>query len=88
VINGYKLIQEALKQDALNGRPEFEIYKVSNGGVQNRGILLCDANETWNEQRRFVLRNLRDFGFGKMSMEGLLVHELDELIKHIRLRFL
>ena len=36
----------------------------------------------WQEQRRFSLRNLRDLGFGKMSMEHL-IHE--EAIKCIHM---
>ena len=33
----------------------------------------------WQEQRRFALRHLRDFGFGKSSMEGLIHDEIREL---------
>ncbi len=32
-------------------------------------------------QRRFILKNLRDFGFGKKSMEGLVHEEIQELIE-------
>ena len=31
------------------------------------GVLLSDK-KTWTEQRRFTLRALRDFGFGKEGM--------------------
>ncbi len=33
----------------------------------------------WKELRRFVLRNLRDFGFGKSSMENLFLEEIAKL---------
>ena len=33
----------------------------------------------WKEQRRFLLRNLRDFGFGKSSMEDSLQMEVEKL---------
>ena len=33
----------------------------------------------WKETRRFLLRNLRDFGFGKSSMEELLQDEVQKL---------
>ena len=32
----------------------------------------------WQEQRRFTLKNLRDFGFGKLSMEGLILEEVQK----------
>ncbi len=33
----------------------------------------------WKELRRFLLRNLRDFGFGKSSMENLFLEEITKL---------
>ena len=33
----------------------------------------------WKEQRRFLLRNLRDFGFGKSTMEDSLQLEVEKL---------
>lgn len=33
------------------------------------------------EQRRFALRHLKDFGFGKRSMENLVLDEVAELIQ-------
>ena len=37
----------------------------------------------WKEQRRFLLRNLRDFGFGKSTMEDSLQLEVDKLTKFL-----
>jgi hypothetical protein len=37
--------------------------------------------EYWKEQRRFALRNLRDFGFGKSSMEDAIVAEAGKLCR-------
>jgi hypothetical protein len=34
----------------------------------------------WTEQRRFALKTLRDFGFGKKSMESMVADEVNELI--------
>jgi hypothetical protein len=36
------------------------------------------------EQRRFVLRNLRDFGFGRKTMEALIHEEIEELMTTFR----
>jgi hypothetical protein len=37
----------------------------------------------WVEQRRFTLRSLRDFGFGKHSMEGFIMEEVEDTIKEM-----
>ncbi len=40
------------------------------------------SHGTYNKEvRRFVLRNLRDLGFGKTSMEGSINHEIQNLFK-------
>jgi hypothetical protein len=36
------------------------------------------------EQRRFTLRHLRDFGFGKKSLEGIILDEAEVLIKKLQ----
>ena len=36
----------------------------------NEGIVYGDGRK-WREQRRFTIATLRDFGFGKSSMEDL-----------------
>jgi methyl farnesoate epoxidase/farnesoate epoxidase len=40
--------------------------------------------ETWEQLRRFALRQLRDFGFGKTSMEHLIVDEVKEVIEWMK----
>lgn len=37
----------------------------------------------WQEQHRFTMRQLRDLGFGKTSVEHEMVEEVDDLIKDI-----
>jgi hypothetical protein len=36
------------------------------------------------EQRRFTLRHLRDLGFGKKSLEGIILEEAEVLIKKLQ----
>lgn len=47
------------------------------------GIITTNGAE-WEEQRRWSLRKLRDFGFGKTSMEGLIMDEIRETIDRFK----
>lgn len=49
----------------------------------NAGILQGEG-ENWEVHRRFLLRQLRDFGFGKSSMEVLIMDEVQEVIDRYR----
>jgi len=53
------------------------IYHVCEGIVNSEG-------ELWETHRRFLLRQLRDFGFGKSKMEELIIDELHEVIKRFQ----
>lgn len=39
---------------------------------------MTDGN-VWKEQRRFTIRHLKDLGFGKSSLEGIMLDEIREL---------
>jgi len=47
------------------------------------GVLISEGR-TWLEQRRFALRTLRDFGFGKSSMEEMIKEEVQLFTEEIR----
>ena len=64
-----------LNQDNINGR--------LRGGHGMHGII-GGMGEEWKEQRRFALRNLRDFGFGKSSMEEIVMEEFRDLAEDLR----
>lgn len=40
--------------------------------------------QLWVEQRRFVLRHLRDFGFGRTSMATIIEDEALKLVEHFK----
>ena len=50
------------------GRPPYD-------GQEIPGVLQSEGR-TWLEQRRFALRTLRDFGFGKSGMEQMIKEEV------------
>ena len=45
-----------------------------------RGVFFSNGQE-WHEQRRFALRHLKDFGFGKAGMEETIMEEVEKAIK-------
>ena len=46
--------------------------------------MLFNDGEEWKTQRRFILKTLKDFGFGKKSLEGVLVEEADNIGEFFR----
>ena len=44
--------------------------------------LIMSEGEAWKQQRRFSLRTLRDFGFGKQGLEELIMDEV-KMFKHL-----
>ncbi|XP_046394716.1 methyl farnesoate epoxidase-like [Ischnura elegans] len=79
LVSGLEAIKELSFREDLSGRPSFfhhKLEKVKNG-------LLFTMGERWKEQRRFTLRHLRDFGFGKSSMESITIEEIEAVFSGI-----
>ncbi|XP_046999526.1 methyl farnesoate epoxidase-like [Schistocerca americana] len=69
---------EALKNDDLQGRPDNKFFRERTFN-KRLGVFFTDG-PFWAQQRRFTLRHLRDFGFGKISMEGRILEEVEDLV--------
>ncbi|KAJ8002774.1 hypothetical protein DPEC_G00162450 [Dallia pectoralis] len=63
------LEKEALVNKGVDfaGRPQNLMI---NHVLQERSFIFSDYGSKWKEQRRFALMTLRNFGLGKLSMEG------------------
>lgn len=82
IISDPKLTKEIFSNDALlTGRQkasQFDMYE-----EHSLGLFTADG-ERWEVHRRFFLRQLRDFGFGKSSMENLILEEVDIVVEKYR----
>ena len=87
VVADYDILKEVLKDEAICHRQDMTpINEYRPGywtvGEENKGSqpgVSFSQGPYWKEQRRFLLRNLRDFGFGKSEMEDTLLDEVDKL---------
>ncbi|KAF5289656.1 hypothetical protein FQR65_LT11773 [Abscondita terminalis] len=79
---GFDAIREFAGKDDFNGRPHNIFYRTRTWG-KRRGVLLTDS-EFWQDQRRFVLRHLRDFGFGKRNMSDIIEEEAQTMIQRFK----
>nr|QSD59127.1 CYP370A15 [Diaphanosoma celebensis]QST15067.1 CYP370A5 protein [Diaphanosoma celebensis] len=78
---GYEAVKEALHNDDIIGRPHLPAQQERTYG-KNLGIMFTEG-QFWQEQRRFTLRHLRDLGFGKTSIEDMMIDEVVELLDEI-----
>ncbi len=78
---------ETFKREETNMRfPREETLKIQkqirNAKSGAEGII-NSYGKHWKEQRRFMLSTLRDFGFGKSSMEDMINEEVDFFVHHL-----
>lgn len=64
IANDQKSIREVLFNPDFDGRGDFLLARLREPSFALKGIFFIDGAH-WNDQRRFTLRNLRDFGFGR-----------------------
>ncbi|CAL8123375.1 unnamed protein product [Orchesella dallaii] len=77
VVNDAKLMKELFGHSATTGKfKTATILEVTKGPY---GILNTEG-ELWHEQRQFLIRTLINFGFGKPTMEPLILADVQEAI--------
>jgi len=79
VINDLQLAKELFDKTEFSGRSPSEsllIHRFFNRKAQ--GIIHTE-NKPWTTQRRFSLKTLKDFGFGKRSIEDSIHAEVEDL---------
>ncbi|CAL8078973.1 unnamed protein product [Orchesella dallaii] len=85
VLSSYEVMRDVLGKEEWSGRIFEESLKARYLN-QRLGILFLEG-EAYKDQRRFLLRHLKDLGFGKKdAMESMISVELQELTSRLRQR--
>uniref|UniRef100_A0A2H1VJP4 SFRICE005078.2 n=1 Tax=Spodoptera frugiperda TaxID=7108 RepID=A0A2H1VJP4_SPOFR len=83
VLNDPELIKEMLNREEFDGRMDIILFRLRSfwKKLGKFGIFFTDGY-FWHLQRRFSLRYLRDYGFGRRSeeLESVVATEVKEMI--------
>ncbi|XP_050455199.1 probable cytochrome P450 304a1 isoform X2 [Cataglyphis hispanica] len=83
IANDYANIKEILSREEFDGRITNADYIKDRAFKKELGIFFIDGPQ-WQEQRRFALRYMRDFGFGRRQ-EKLESEIMDEMTLFINI---
>ncbi|XP_078701774.1 cytochrome P450 2J1-like [Branchiostoma floridae x Branchiostoma belcheri] len=83
VLNSYAAVHEALvrKGEDFSSRPAWYTFRLMD--FVDYGIVMLPYGPFWKQQRKFTITGLRDFGFGKRSLEGKILEEIQGLREEI-----
>lgn len=70
--------------DAMNGRPNGFFYRIRSFN-QRLGVVFNDG-ESWDVQRKFSLRILRQMGMGRANMIEHIEQESVEMVEYLKRR--
>lgn len=79
-----KLIKEAFNMEQIAGRSNSKLVTEITSFGKPLGIIRPDPTPEWKEQRRFILRSLKDFGFGQKKSEKSIKEEASYLVNHLQ----
>ncbi|CAB3381964.1 Hypothetical predicted protein [Cloeon dipterum] len=83
LVSGYENVKEISAREDFTYRPDITVVQHKMFHYEKSGLFFVDG-EKWKTQRRFTLRHLRDFGFGKQSMDHYIHSEIDILFAVFR----
>jgi len=76
-MSDYKLVKQVLSNSASAGRPQNPVVCFFG---EDRGLVNSEG-PTWNEQRPFTVRKLREMGLFKSSIENIILEEVKATLK-------
>lgn len=85
IANDEKTVREIFFNKDFDGRSDIFLARLRDQNFNLNGIFFTEG-DFWQEQRRFTLRNIRDFGFGRRleSYELEVENEIEAFIKMIK----
>lgn len=83
VVHNTKWSKQLLNQRDFDGKPQLPLAQIRSPDKMVRGIFFTEG-DNWHEQRRFFLRHLRDYGFGR-RFDELELEMRDEIQQFIDL---
>ncbi|XP_062533833.1 probable cytochrome P450 304a1 [Armigeres subalbatus] len=85
IVNDHALVKEVQNRVEFDGRPDLFLARLREKNFKLRGIFFTQGSD-WKEQRRFIFRHLRDYGFGRRfdELEAETNSEILTLIEMLR----
>lgn len=84
VLTDYHAIKRAFSHPDMTRRPRIVGFDLAS--YDFHGLVVSNGT-LWQEQRRFALRQLRDLGMGKSSIESHIQREIAVVIEGLRQTF-
>ncbi|XP_012286715.1 probable cytochrome P450 305a1 [Orussus abietinus] len=81
-VSGLEGIHEVLNGEEFDGRPWNEFIKLRNMGLK-KGITMADGPE-WKEIRAWVVKSLKNSGFGRPEMSDMIKSELAQTLETLK----
>ena len=84
VIQDLDLCRDLFSRDEFSIRTPIQSPEVDVRGYRGRILgIAASSGKLWQEQRRFALKHLRDFGFGKQSLDSVIQEEANYVIEKL-----
>lgn len=71
-----------MTNEVMDGRPTGPFYETRTWNMR-RGVLLTDS-DFWAEQRRFIVRHLKEFGFARKGMTDICHFEAESMFEDLQ----